>query len=237
MGLVRRALLGLVGASATLWLATANVAAIPPSFLFTINVTDCKTGAPIRAGDGIFAIQNFPAAAVAPLAKGVIGPFGLGDYNFITTISSPGYRTGHWVLHGTGVQSQTETVNLCLHPDKFSTEKLVDTAYPISIACTSAGQVCDPAFSTDITTDGVAQMTFTASSGHCSDITVDIGLDGSIFTSDPLGPGDSTFIAYPPQAPGSHNVTVQATGILGGCNTGTLSSWAGTLVVTTSAPI
>lgn len=62
-------------------------------------------------------------------------------------------------------------------------------------------------------------------------------MGGSIFTSDPLGPGDSTFIAYPPQAPGSHNVTVQATGILGGCNTGTLSTWAGTLVVTTSAPI
>ena len=235
--MVRRALFALAGVAATLWLAAAPVAAIPPSFTFIINVSDCKTGAPIRAGAGEFAIQNLPVGAVAPLANGVIGPIGLGDYNFVTLISSPGYRTGHWVLHGTGIESQAETINLCLHPDKFSTEKLVDTTYDISIACTSSGQVCDPSFATTITSDGVAQMTFTASTGHCSDITVDIGLDGSIFTSPPLGPGDSTFVAFPPVAPGPHSVTVQATGILGGCNAGTLAAWAGTLVVTTSASV
>jgi len=88
MGLVRRALFGLVGVFAMLWLAAAPVAAIPPSFWFTINVSDCTTGAPIRAGVGVFSIQNLPAGAAAPLANGVIGPIGLGDYNFITFIRS-----------------------------------------------------------------------------------------------------------------------------------------------------
>jgi len=235
MGLVRRALVGFIGVSAMLWLAAAPVAAIPPSFSFTINVRDCKTGAPISAGVGVFAIQNFPAAAVAPLANGVIGPIGLGDFNFITHISSPGFRTGHWVLHGTGVQSQSETVNLCLHPDKRATEKLVETTYPIDISCTSAGEVCDPTFTTTITTDQIAQIEFTAGSSSCTSISVAIGLDGSIFTSDPLAPGGTAFNAWSPVAPGAHTVTVQATGV--GCSTGTLSNWSGTLLVTTSAPV
>jgi len=233
--LVRRALFGFVGVSAMLWLAAAPVAAIPPSFWFTILVSDCKTGAPIRAGVGEFAIQNFPAAAVAPLANGVIGPVGLGDYNFITHISSPGYRTGHWVLHGLGIQSpKTETVNLCLHPDKHATEKLVDTTYSIDIACTSTGEVCDPTFSTTITTDQIAQIQFTAGSSNCTSISVAIGLDGSIFISDPLAPGDTAFNPWSPVASGAHTVTVQATGA--GCSTGTLAGWSGTLLVTTSAP-
>ena len=236
--MVRRASLALLGAVAALYLAASPVAAIPPSFLFTINVTDCKTGAPIRAGGAVFAIQNFPAAAVAPLANGVIGPFGLGDFNFITTITSPGYRAVHRVLHGTGVsQPRSRTVSLCMHPDKRSPLKLVDTTYALAITCTSTGEVCDPTVTIPITSQGVAQMTFTASPAHCSSIVAAIGLDGSIFTSDPLAPGGSTFVAFPPVSAGAHTVTVQATGIVGGCNTGTLASWSGTLVVTTSAPV
>jgi hypothetical protein len=235
MGLARRALFGLVGVSAMLWLAAAPVAAIPPSFWFRINVSDCKTGAPIRAGVGVFAIQNFPAAAVAPLANGVIGPIGLGDFNFVTNISSPGYRTGHWVLHGTGVQTQAETVDLCLHPDKRASEKLVDTTYSINVTCTSAGDVCDPTFTTAITTDEIAQVQFIAGSSNCTSISVAIGIDGSIFISDPLAPGDTAFNSWSPLAPGAHTLTVQATGV--GCGTGTLSGWSGTLLVTTSAPV
>ncbi len=234
MGLVRRALFGLVGVFAMLWLAAAPVAAIPPSFWFTINVSDCTTGAAIRAGVGVFSIQNLPAGAAAPLANGVIGPIGLGDYNFITFIRSPGYRTGHWVLHGTGIQTQTETVNLCLHPDKRATEKLVDTTYSIDISCTSTGEVCDPTFATTVTTDEIAQIQFTAGSSSCTSISVAIGLDGSIFISDPLAPGDTAFNPWSPVAAGTHTVTVQATGV--GCSTGALAGWSGTLVVTTSAP-
>ncbi len=219
MGLVRRALFGLVGVFAMLWLAAAPVAAIPPSFWFTINVSDCTTGAAIRAGVGVFSIQNLPAGAAAPLANG----------------GSPGYRTGHWVLHGLGIQSpKADTVNLCLHPDKHATERLVDTTYSIDITCTSTGEVCDPTFTTAITTDGIAQIQFTAGSSNCTSISVAIGLDGSIFISDPLAPGDSAFNPWSPVAAGTHTVTVQATGV--GCSTGTLSGWAGTLVVTTSAP-
>ena len=238
MGLIRRGLLGVVGAAMLVRIAAAPVAAIPPSFWFTIYVNDCKTGAPIRAGVAVFQIQHLAAAAVAPLANGVIGPVGLGDYNFITEISAPGYRTAYRVLHGLGITSPTsEAVTLCLHPDRDSPEMLVDTTYPIAVTCTSIGETCDPTFTTSITSEGIAQFQFTASPSHCSDIQVAIGVDGSIFTSDPLAPGQSTFVSFTPVAAGPHVVTVQATGIPGGCNTGTLSSWSGTLVATTSAPV
>jgi hypothetical protein len=220
MGLVRRGFVAVVGAAMLMGLAAAPVAAIPPSFYYNLYANDCKTGAPIQAGGAVFAIQHFPAAAVLPIAKGLVGwpgPFGLGDYNFIATLSAPGYRDGHWVFHGSSDQSTIETWTVCLHPDKTPFEQLVETTYSIN-----------GAFSTSITTGGVFQATFTASTSNCSDITVAIGLDGSIFTSDTLQPGDSTFNAWPPQAAGSHALTVDASS---GCGTA-----AGSLVVTTSAP-
>src|SRR5256885_16594772 len=103
MGLIMRGLLGVVGAAMLVGIAAAPMAAIPPSFWFTIYVNDCKTGAPIRAGVAVFQIQHLAAAAVAPLTNGVIGPVGLGDYNFITEITAPGYRPAHRVAHRPGI--------------------------------------------------------------------------------------------------------------------------------------
>jgi hypothetical protein len=224
MGFVRRALAAIVGASAMLWVAAAPVAAIPPSFFFQIYVNDCKTGTPIRAGAAVFSAQHAPLAAAAPLADGIVGwpgPIGLGDFNWITSISAPGYRTGQWVIHGRVYPSQIEPVNLCLHPDRFSTEHLVDTTFGIT----------GPTAMT-IGTDGVAQLTFTASPSNCSSLEVEIGLDSSVATSLPLSPGDTVFVPFPPQAPGDHALTVNATSLDAGCTT-----WAGTLVLTTSASI
>lgn len=223
MGWVRRVVAAMVGASAFLWLAAAPVAAIPPSYFFQIYVNDCKTGDPIRAGAAIFSAQHVPLGVAAPVADGIVGwpgPIGLGDFNWITSISAPGYRTGHWVIHGRDFPSPTQTVNLCLHPDKFSAERLVDTTYDI------AGGTDLP-----IATDGVFQFSFTASAGNCSSIEAEVGLDGSVATSLPLAPGESFFVPFPPQVPGDHSLTVDATGLDPGC-----TSWAGTLVVTTSAP-
>jgi len=222
-----------------LWVAAAPVSAIPPSFTYTIFANDCGTGAPIQAGAAVFAAQHFPAALVVPIAKGLVGwpgPIGLGDFNFVTTVSAPGYRDGHWVFHGSGNLSKTETWTICLHRDRTPAEKLVETTYPITITCTSTGETCDPTFTQTFTTDGVAQLTFTASTSNCSDITAEIGIDGSSFVTDPLAPGDSVFNAWPPLSPGSHQVTIQATGIPGGCNSGDLAGWGGDLLVTTSAP-
>jgi len=149
---------------------------------------------------------------------------------FLAQVQRGAQRVGRSV-HEVDIVSR---VNLCLHPDKHATEKLVDTTYSIDIACTSTGEVCDPTFSTTITTDQIAQIQFTAGSSNCTSISVAIGLDGSIFISDPLAPGDTAFNPWSPVAPGAHTVTVQATGV--GCSAGTLTGWSGTLLVTTSAP-
>lgn len=237
MRLVRPGLLTIVTVAALLGLASAPAYAIAPGTNFIILVTDCKTGAPIRGGEADFAIQNFLAVGVSPIDHGVVGPVGLNTYNYILTLSAPGYREAHRVLHGLGNFSQPPTtLRICLHPVAGSPEHFVDTTYPINITCTGSGEVCDPIFTTSIVSNNVAQAQFTASLTNCGDIVVEIGLDGSFFTSDPLAPGQSTSITFQPVTAGTHEVTVQATGVEGGCNTGTLASWGGTLVVTTSMP-
>src|SRR5436190_9813455 len=231
-------LLATLTAALSVMLAASPAAAKLPSFLFTLIVTDCKTGAPIPAGVAIFSIIGIPATAVAPLTNGQVGPVGLGDYNFKLALSSPGYREDDRVLHGTGNPSQAETIHLCMHPVARSPESLVTATYPVHITCDPVpDQVCTPAFTTTITTNDVAQVAFTSSPVNCSSIQVDLGVDGSIFQSPPLAPGQSTGVVdFSPVSRGDHTVTVQATGIRGGCNTGKLVSWNGTLTVTTATP-
>lgn len=49
-----------------------------------------------------------------------------------------------------------------------------------------------------------------------------------------LGPGASTgTVDLWSIAPGLHEITVQAEGVVSGCNTGALYSWAGTLTLST----
>src|SRR2546430_5434144 len=124
MGLVRRGLLGVVGAAMLVGIAAAPVAAIPPSFWFTIYVNDCKTGAPIRAGVAVFQIQHLAAAAVAPLANGLIGPTALGYYKFIKVTIASGHPPAHPLLHDLGIsRPASEADTLCLPSDPDIPEK------------------------------------------------------------------------------------------------------------------
>lgn len=107
---------------------------------------------------------------------------------------------------------------------------------PVSITCNSSGQVCSPAYSNtfNLPSPGVASLTFTASTGGCSNAQFLIQVDGSPATypgsSNPfLAPGQSITVTTPSLAAGLHTVSVQATGQVGGCNLGNLVSWAGSL--------
>lgn len=71
-------------------------------------------------------------------------------------------------------------------------------------------------------------VSFTANANHCSDIIAHIFIDGSEFGSDLLEPGETT-PEFPLESLQSHTVGVQAEGIPGGCNTGHLDAWGGTL--------
>ena len=108
----------------------------------------------------------------------------------------------------------------------------------VVVNCTSSGQVCTPAFSTIFTSSQASPLTiqFTASAGHCSNIQVAVSVDGNLVsTSGFLTPGQSTgSITTGTLAAGPHTVALQATGQVGGCNTGSLAAWGGSLNI--SAP-
>jgi len=108
-------------------------------------------------------------------------------------------------------------------------------AIPFTVTCTSVGQTCSPAFSTSVTavSPGPITATYTASIHHCSDVQVQVSVDNTVLsTSAFLSAGQSTGpIATSPLTAGLHTVAIQATGEVGGCNGGTLSSWGGTLTL------
>ncbi len=198
-------------------------------------VTDCQTGAPIHGGEADFAIVKKLATAVAPIqSDGQVGPVGLGQEKFDVVVTSPGYRETRFVVHSAGDFSQVQTIPVCLHRVAKSPESLLTASYPISITCASISDgVCDPAFTTSIVSNNVAQLQFTASPANCSSIVVAMSVDAPTFVSDPLAPGDSTPVVadFTPVSPGTHAVAVQASGLDAGC-----TSWAGTLTVTTAMP-
>lgn len=71
-------------------------------------------------------------------------------------------------------------------------------------------------------------VSFAANTNHCSDIIAHIFIDGVEVGSDLLEPGETT-PDFPLESLQSHTVGVQAAGIEGGCNHGTVSAWGGTL--------
>lgn len=101
---------------------------------------------------------------------------------------------------------------------------------PFSINCTGGGQLCSPPFTTSVTTTGLLQLSYTASAGHCSDVRIHFIVDGveralSAF----LTAGQSSgLFDVGPVTPGTHTITLQAEGRLGGCNVGSVGNWGGT---------
>lgn len=97
-------------------------------------------------------------------------------------------------------------------------------------------QLCTPVPSVALPTDGALQVQFTAAPSHCSDIVARIRVDGlEQFVSAPLAPGEGTgVLELGPVTAGVHHVGVQAEGVLGGCNPGSLAIWSGTLSLTVS---
>jgi hypothetical protein len=228
----------LIGAAISALVAPVSALAIAPVGMLILQVTDCKTGQPINVGEAYFSAHV--GTGVAPIENGAVGPIGLGDLKFVLTLTSPGYRPLQRVLQGTGAVPPVRTIPLCLHPVAGSPVHAVTTTYSIDITCTPAsGQVCNPLYSMTISSADILKLQFAAASTNCSPITLDFQLDGfDVYFSDQLGPGDSTpLVNVGPVIPGTHVLTVQATGVVGGCNAGTLASWGGTLTVVTVLPI
>jgi hypothetical protein len=112
------------------------------------------------------------------------------------------------------------------------------TVVPININCTGSGQLCTPPFTTPVTTSGLLQVTYTASAGHCSNISVHFLVDGVQLAVTPfLTPGQtSATYTLSPVSAGSHTLGLQGEGQVGGCNVGSVANWGGSVQITVNAP-
>ncbi len=113
------------------------------------------------------------------------------------------------------------------------------TSYPVSATCTGGGQLCNNVASIPITSTGVLLAQFTGGPLLCSNIRIHFLVDGTAVAVTPfVGASASTgFLNLGPVSPGAHTVGLQAEGQVGGCNVGTLGSWAGTAQITTGTGV
>ncbi|MBJ8343913.1 hypothetical protein [Antrihabitans sp. YC2-6] len=109
------------------------------------------------------------------------------------------------------------------------------TNHPIAVSnCNSTGQICAERPTVTVNTNSGLKVEFTASRAHCSDMIAHIYIDGAEWGSAKVGPGQRDGGYFIPVTPGTHDVSIVAEGVTGGCNTGKLASWAGNLRVETN---
>ena len=126
----------------------------------------------------------------------------------------------------------------------------IETVIPDFVAtCTSTGELCEPPFDVPVQTGSVLQAQYTVRATHCASVRVHFLVDGALVASSgflgwpgaPLPfsalPLDTGLVDLGPVAPGAHVLGVQAEGQVGGCNSGNLTDWGGSLRVLTSPPI
>jgi hypothetical protein len=109
----------------------------------------------------------------------------------------------------------------------FDKHLAVDCPQPYS-------QSCPPRDGLSVTTTGPLIITFTADGNppQCAPGIAYLYVDATQVDGGPLDPGMSLVRDWRP-APGTHQVEVGMKGTLGGCNTGAMSGWSGTLHIET----
>jgi hypothetical protein len=107
--------------------------------------------------------------------------------------------------------------------------------FPLVATCgTTNGQHCPDIPKNSVNTFGPLVMQFTASTAGCSSLSVQILVDGVPRSLNVLSPGQQTPAVRAWVPSGTHEVAVQAVGVKGGCNSGTLTAWSGKLNVLTN---
>jgi hypothetical protein len=108
-------------------------------------------------------------------------------------------------------------------------------SYPFTQLCRQPySHTCEPMWTQTVTTqDDLLRVAYTASPNHCFTLFVDVYLDGALkHTTRIMAPKENSgWMDLGPVTPGSHTIGLVAHGITGGCNTGQLQSWGGTLSV------
>ncbi len=160
-----------------------------------------------------------------------VGPVAAGDHQVLiyATGRPGGCNTGH--LSSWSGTAQFKVSNAVQYHQSS-----------VAVTCNSTGQLCSPAYQEAVSTTGNIFVRFTASPSHCSNINVRISVDGvqwevliNLFPGQNAGIARLANLSQPSEfSAGTHTLSLQAEGIPGGCNTGDLASWSGTLEVWTS---
>jgi hypothetical protein len=122
-------------------------------------------------------------------------------------------------------------------------EKLITEKYIATEECgaVGAGQICPvdtnywPTKTQFLARPPAIKVEFTANQNHCADMIAHVwiagpGYNGSEWGSNTVHPGQSDGgYEIPINDAGLHQVGIQAEGIEGGCNTGSVSAWGGML--------
>ncbi len=121
-------------------------------------------------------------------------------------------------------------VNMVSAAPAFQTETMI--MLPETV-CVTQGQTCEPVFTTNVQTTNILEIQYIPDPGHCSSVAVRITVNGGAPQMTAfLGPGvPSAFLNFGPVTPGTHTITVQAIGTVGGCNEGRLFGWLGALKI------
>jgi hypothetical protein len=115
-------------------------------------------------------------------------------------------------------------------PNSAAAAPYVRTGH-IDQQCESSGQLCQPPASliAGLIATSDVEVTVTASPGHCSDVRFYVLVDGKPGpVTGFLAPGQSATFRVPipvSRYPNPHDLSIQAEGRVGGCNSGNLVAW------------
>lgn len=117
---------------------------------------------------------------------------------------------------------------------------VISQTYEINRCCGTPGtqRSSQLDFRVNLTTHGVLRMQYNVPAIHCSDIRLHILVDDQeVRVTEFIGPVSGTMttgsLDLGPVASGAHSLTLSPEGRIGGCNTGWLYNWFGTLIVNT----
>jgi len=121
---------------------------------------------------------------------------------------------------------------------------VISQTYEINRCCGTPGtqRSSQLDFRINLTTHGVLRMQYNVPAIHCSDIRLHILVDDQeVRVTEFIGPVSGTMttgsLDLGPVASGAHSLTLSPEGRIGGCNTGWLYNWFGTLIVKTDGSI
>ena len=139
-----------------------------------------------------------------------------------------GIHTIRSVIKTCVIVSATGTTALALAGPAAAKPFAQDSYIEVPQCQPATSQLCPQIPSASVGAVMSPTVSFTANSNHCSDIIAHVIIDGEEFGSDLLEPGETT-PEFPLADLQPHTVGIQAEGIPGGCNTGHVDAWGGTL--------